>query len=246
MTVTYEVREGIAYMAFDRREKHNALRDEDLEALSAAVQRLDGDDAAHIAILSGNGRSFSSGGDLQARLQKSVEEGSTSGRATEQDAFLDAVSWKPIIAAVHGYCLGHALATALLCDHLVAARSATFQVTETKIGLAMPSLLPRLGRPAFANDVAMTGRMFSAEEAWAGGMLTRLAEDGAHIGAAEELARQILDNPQTPVREYVRVRRTLIVEDMARYRAITGDFDWANSAETKSALAAHLRGSESS
>ena len=246
MTVTYEVREGIAYMAFDRREKHNALRDEDLEALSAAVQRFDGDDAAQIAILSGNGRSFSSGGDLQARLQKSVEEGSISGRATEQDAFLSAVSWKPMIAAVHGYCLGHALATALLCDHLVAARSATFQVTETKVGLAMPSLLPRLGYPAFANDVAMTGRMFSAEEAWVGGMLTRLAEDGAHISAAEELARQILDNPQTPVREYVRVRRTLIMEDMARYRAITGDFDWANSAETKSALAAHLRGSESS
>ncbi len=242
MSVTYEVRDAIAYIAFDRREKHNALRDEDIEALNAALWRLDGDEAANVAILSGNGRSFSSGGDLQARLQKSVEEGSTTGRATEQDAFLKAVSSKPIIAAVHGYCLGHALATALLCDHLVAARSAKFQVTETKIGLPMPSLLPRLGHPAFANDVAMTGRMFSAEDAWSGGMLTRLAEDGGHISAAEELARQILENPQTPVREYVRVRRTLIKQDMVRYREITGDFDWANNAETKGALAAHVRG----
>ncbi len=246
MTVTYEVREGIAYIAFDRREKHNALRDEDIEALCAALLRLDGDETANMAILSGNGRSFSSGGDLQERLQKSVEEGSTSGRASEQDAFLMAASWKPIIAAVHGYCLGHAFATALLCDHLIATRSATFQVTETKIGLAMPALLPRLGHPTFANDVAMTGRMFSAEEAWAGGMLTRLVEDDAHITSAEALARQILENPQTPVREYVHVRRTLIKQDTARYREITGDFDWANNAEAKVALAGHLRGSSSS
>jgi enoyl-CoA hydratase/carnithine racemase len=246
MTVTYEVREGIAYIAFDRREKHNALRDEDIEALIGALRKLDGDEAANIAILSGNGRSFSSGGDLQDRLQKSVEEGSTKGRATEQDSFLMAATWKPIIAAVHGYCLGHALATALLCDHLVATRSAKFQVTETKIGLAMPALLPRLGHPAFANDVAMTGRMFTAEEAWAGGMLARLAEDDDHVSVAEELARQILENPQTTVREYVRVRRTLIRQDMSRYREITGDFDWANNAETKIALASRLRGVGSS
>jgi enoyl-CoA hydratase/carnithine racemase len=244
MTVTYEVREGIAHIAFDRQEKHNAFRDEDLVALSAALRRFDADEGANVAILSGNGRSFSSGGDMQARLQKSMEEGSTSGRATEREAFLECTTWKPIIAAVHGYCLGHALATALLCDHLVAARSATFQVTETKIGLAMPALLPLLGHPAFANDVAMTGRMFSAEEAWAGGMLTRLVDD--HIGAAEELARQILENPQTPVREFVRVRRRLIVQDTARYREITGDFDWANSAEAKSAVAERLRGLTSS
>jgi enoyl-CoA hydratase/carnithine racemase len=246
MSVTYETSEGIAHIAFDRREKHNALRDEDLEALSLAVQRLDGDDEANIAILSGNGRSFSSGGDLQARLQKSMEEGSTSGRVNEREAFLECENWKPIIAAVHGYCLGHALATALLCDHLVADRTAMFQVTETKVGLAMPSLLPLLGHPAFANDVAMTGRMFSAEEAWNGGMVTRLVDEGDHLGAAEDLARQILENPQTPVRQFVRVRRRLIVQDTARYREITGDFDWANSAEAKGAVADRLHGIASS
>jgi enoyl-CoA hydratase/carnithine racemase len=246
MTVTYEVREGIAHIAFNRQEKHNALRDEDLEALSVAVRKLDSDEGANVAILSGNGQSFSSGGDMKARLQKSMEEGSTSGRVNEQEAFLDCTTWKPIIAAVHGYCLGHALATALLCDHLVAARTAKFQVTETKIGLAMPALLPRLGHPAFANDVAMTGRMFSAEEAWTGGMLTRLVEDGDHIRAAEELARQILENPQTPVREFVRVRRSVIVQETARYREITGDFDWANSAEAKGAVADRLHGMGSS
>jgi enoyl-CoA hydratase/carnithine racemase len=101
----------------------------------------------------------------------------------------------------------------------------------------MPSLLRRLGSPAFASDVAMTGRFFTAEEAWAGGMITRLVEDGEHVGSADELARQILENPQGTVREYVRVRRTLIVEEEARFRGTT---DWATSEEAKRAVSAHL------
>jgi enoyl-CoA hydratase/carnithine racemase len=241
MTVGYEVRDRVAYISFERREKHNAFRDEDLEALSAAVRRLDGDDAAEIGILFGQGRSFSSGGDVSDRLQRSIDEGSTVGRTTERAAFLECAHWKPVIAAVHGYCLGHALATALLCDHLVASRNARFQVTETRIGLPMPGLIPQLGTPAFAYDVAMTGRMFTAEEAMAGGALTRLAEDGEHIRSAEDLARQILQNPPTAVRALVQVRRAMIVDDAARYNALAPAFDWATSSEARAAVADRAR-----
>jgi enoyl-CoA hydratase/carnithine racemase len=244
MTVGYEVRDSIAYISFERREKHNAFRDEDLEALSVAVRRLDADDTAEIGILFGQGRSFSSGGDVSDRLQRSIDEGSTAGRTTEREAFLECEHWKPIIAAVHGYCLGHALATALLCDHVVASRNARFQVTETKIGLPMPGLLPQLGTLAFAYDVAMTGRMFTAEEAMAGGALTRLAEDDEHVHSAEELARQILENPPTAVRAFVQVRRAMIVDDAARYNAVAPAFDWATSSEAKAAVAARATGSD--
>jgi enoyl-CoA hydratase/carnithine racemase len=242
MTVGYNVRNRIAYISFERREKHNAFRDEDLQALSEALRRLDADGTAEIAILFGQGSSFSSGGDVSARLQRSMDEGSTAGRTTEREAFLECEHWKPVIAAVHGYCLGHALATALLCDHVVAARNARFQVTETKIGLAMPGLIPQLGAPAFAYDVAMTGRMFTAEEAMAGGALTRLAEDGEHVDGAEELARQILGNPQTAVRTLVQVRRAMIVNASARFTAVAPEFDWATSTEAKAAVAALARG----
>ncbi len=242
MTVGYHVQDRIAYIGFERREKHNAFRDEDLEALSAAVRRLDLDDTAEIAILFGHGGSFSSGGDVNARLQRSMDEGSTAGRTTERQAFLECENWKPIIAAVHGYCLGHALATALLCDHVVAARNARFQVTETKIGLAIPGLIPQLGMPAFAYDVAMTGRMFTAEEAMTGGVLTRLTEDGEHITGAEELARLILENPQTAVRSFVQVRRAMIADGSARYKDMAPAFDWATSTEAKAAVAARANG----
>jgi Enoyl-CoA hydratase/isomerase len=145
MTVGYEVREEIAYISFNRPEKHNALRDEDIAALVDALDRLDTDDRAQIGIVFGEGRSFSSGGDVNDRLQRSMDEGTTRDRTTESDAFVRCVNWKPVIAAVHGYCLGHALGTALYCDHLVAARDATFEVTEIKLGHRHP---PRRRGPA--------------------------------------------------------------------------------------------------
>jgi enoyl-CoA hydratase/carnithine racemase len=237
MTVGYEVRDGIAYLSFDRVEKHNALRDSDIAALITAVRRLDRDDSAQVGVLFGNGRSFSSGGDVQDRLQRSMDEESYGERTHEGEAFTRCDNWKPIIAAVHGYCLGHALGTALLCDHLVAARDAKFQVTETKIGFPAPSFMARLGKPAFATEVSMTGRMFGAEEAWEAGFVTRLVDEGQHVAAAEELARQIMENPQPAVRELVRVRRCLLAESNARFASMSGSFRWTGSSEARDAIA---------
>jgi enoyl-CoA hydratase/carnithine racemase len=236
MTVGYEVRDQIAYISFDRREKHNALRDEDIVALIDALRRLDVDEGAQLGILFGQGPSFSSGGDVDERLQRSMEEGSTSGRSNEADAFVQCENWKPVIAAVHGYCLGHALGTALYCDHLVAARSTRFQVTEITIGLPMPAVVPRLGGRAFAWEVATTGRMFTAEEAWPSGCVTRLVDDGEHLAGAEQLAREILENPQWAVRQNVRIRRRVMAEEVERYLAHAERFDWATSGEARDAV----------
>jgi enoyl-CoA hydratase/carnithine racemase len=240
VTVGYEVKEGIAYISFNRPEKHNALRDEDLAGLVRALHRLDTDDAASVGILFGHGRSFSSGGDVNERLQSSMNEGSTAHRTNEGDAFIECANWKPVIAAVHGYCLGHALGTALLCDHLIASRNARFQVTEVKIGLPMVSFVPRLGRPAFANEVCMTGRMFTAEEAWDAGVVTRLVDDGHHIEGAEALAQLILENPQSAIREHVRVRRTMTSQAVTPYQTLAKDFfnSWTSNVEARAAVAA--------
>jgi enoyl-CoA hydratase/carnithine racemase len=245
----YEVRDQIAYLSFDRPEKHNALRDEDLGSMVECMDRFDHDDDAQVAILFGQGRSFSSGADVASRLQASMCVGSTTARVNEGDAFLECDNWKPIIAAIHGYCLGHALGTALHCDLLVAARTARFQVTEIRIGLPTPSLMDRLGNAGFASDVGLTGRMFSAEEAWNAGMLSRLVDDGEHVQGAEELARQVLENPQAGVREYVRVRRALNAETSSRLGAMSAEFSagWAtrsDAAEAIAAKAAQLHGSK--
>jgi enoyl-CoA hydratase/carnithine racemase len=237
MAVGYEARDRIAYISFARPEKHNALRDEDLASLVSALGEFDLDDTAEVAILFGQGRSFSSGGDVSERLQRSMDEGSTKSRTNEGHAFLDCANWKPVIAAVHGYCLGHAFGTALLCDHLVASRDATFELTEIRLGLPTASFLPRLGHPAFARDVAMTGRRFSADEAWAGGIVTRLVDEGEHLRAAEQLAGEILANPQWAVRQNVRVGRIVMAEAAARHHSLIGPFDWATNSEARAAVA---------
>jgi enoyl-CoA hydratase/carnithine racemase len=242
MAINYEVHDDIAYISFNRPEKHNALRDEDLHDLAVAVTRLDHDDSASIGILhGGQAPSFSSGADVANRLQQSVDDGSGAARADERDAFLRCENWKPMIAAIHGYCLGHALATALLCDHIIVTRSAKFQVTEITIGVPASGITYHLaGRPMFANDVGMTGRFFNADEAWEAGMVTRLVDDGDHLSSATELAQQILANPQGAVREMVRMRRSILAEESQHIRSIAGTFRWAESADSKARIEAKL------
>ena len=83
----------------------------------------------------------------------------------------------------------------------------------------------------------MTGRRFSAAEAWEAGIVTRLVDEGQHVEAATELARQILANPQWAVRQNVRIRRTVLAEEAARYLALTERFDWTASSESRDAVA---------
>ena len=239
MAFETELRDGIAYMSFNRPEKHNALRDEDLQGLIDALRWLDETDEAQVGILYGRGRSFSSGADVSARLQASMDEGSTDARVNETDAFLECVNWKPVIAAVHGYCLGHAMHTALQCDIVVAGRDTRFQVTEIRIGLPMTSLFDKLGNRAFADEVALTGRTFTAEEARDAGMISRLADIGEHVSQAEAIAKAIMANPSDAVREHVRIRRQVAHEDTQRMMGMSAGFaaNWARNAAAASAVA---------
>jgi enoyl-CoA hydratase/carnithine racemase len=242
VALNYEVRDRIGYFSFRRPEKHNALRDEDLSDLIAALRKFDADKSGDIGIIYGEGPSFSSGADVSERLQQSLDEGDYQDRVNETDAILSTTNWKPLIAAVHGYCLGHALGTALLCDHVVAARSSRFQVTETVIGVPAQGAIARLGGGAFAVEVAMTGRFFTAEELNKSGALTKLVENGEHLSASEELARQILQHPQGAVRELVRYRRALVAESLQHSKSIAGTFGWVHSSDSADRIAAKLTG----
>ena len=83
----------------------------------------------------------------------------------------------------------------------------------------------------------MTGRRFSGEEARDAGIVTRLADEGEHVRVAEELARQILENPQWAVRQNVRTRRLVMEQETERYQARLERFDWAKSHEAREAVA---------
>ena len=166
-------------------------------------------------MICGNGRAFSSGADVHQRQLRRREEflehgGPQGWGANSGDLLTRSVNWKPVIAAPHGYAMGLALGIVLECDLIVAAAGTKFQVTETSRGLGGAkywALLNFRGAAAFATEVTLTGRFFTAEEAHAAGIINRVAPEGRHLEVAYELAAEVAKNPPLSVRATVRTRR---------------------------------------
>lgn len=213
--VGYVVRDRVATISLNRPEKLNAFNDDLVRALALALRRFDLDPEAEVAILHGCGRAFSSGADVQQRQLRRREEfealgGPQGWDANSADLFTRAVNWKPVIAAPHGYAMGLALGIVFECDLIVAESGTRFQITETPRGLGGSrywALLHFRGGGAFANEVSLTGRFFTAEEALAAGLVDRVAPPGKHLELALELAQQVAKNPPLSVRATVRTRR---------------------------------------
>jgi enoyl-CoA hydratase/carnithine racemase len=213
--VDYEQDGQVVTLTLNRPEKLNAFSDELVGALGEALHRFDADETAHIAILCGNGRAFSSGADVQQRQLRSREEflklGGPQGRGTHSsDLLTKAVNWKPVIAAAHGYVLGLSVGIVLECDLIVAEEGTRFQITETSRGLGAGkywALMHYRGGGAFTMEAALTGRFFTAEEAFKANLINRVAAKGKYLEVARELAAEVIKNPPLSVRSTVRMRR---------------------------------------
>ena len=213
--VNYEQDGEIVTLTLNRPEKLNAFSDELVGALGEALHRFDADETAHIAILCGNGRAFSSGADVQQRQLRSREEflklGGPQGRGTHSsDLLTKSVNWKPVIAAAHGYVLGLSVGIVLECDLIVAEEGTQFQITETSRGLGAGkywALMHYRGGGAFTMEAALTGRFFTAEEAFKANLINRVAAKGQYLQVARGLADEVLKNPPLSVRSTVRMRR---------------------------------------
>jgi enoyl-CoA hydratase/carnithine racemase len=218
--VSYELTGRIARVTLDRPVKLNAFTDDMVAELRSAFDRFDDDDEAWCAIVSGNGRAFSSGADVRQRQDRTSDEIARLGGLHARGASIRGVlagqtRMKPVVAAVHGYAFGAGLKLALYCDQLVAAEGTQFQVTEVSRGLDSTDvwfmLSDRVGSQ-FASDVCVTGRRWQADEPAAVGFATRIAPVGTHLAVAEELAAQIVTNPPLAVRSVVRARRLRLAE----------------------------------
>jgi enoyl-CoA hydratase/carnithine racemase len=213
--VNYERDGQIVTLTLNRADKLNAFSDELVGALGEELHRFDMDDEAHVAILCGTGRAFSSGADVRQRQLRSREEflrlGGPQGRGTHSsDLLTKAVNWKPVIAAPHGYVLGLSVGIVLECDLVVAEEGTRFQVTETGRGLGASkywSLMHFRGGAAFTMEAALTGRFFTAEEAFKANLINRVAPKGKYLDMARELAAEVAKNPPLSVRSTVRLRR---------------------------------------
>jgi enoyl-CoA hydratase/carnithine racemase len=181
--VRYRSADGMAEVMLSRPEVLNAINGAMHRGILAALERAAADDAVRAVVLRGSGRAFSAGGDLKAvAAGEGVGHPVTLGRAI----------WnltKPVIAAVHGYCLGQACELAAICDLTVAGRSATFGEVEINHGWGPPlPITPFVLGLKRAKEVLLLGEMFGAELAVQIGLVNRVVDDA---GLDAEVARMV-------------------------------------------------------
>ena len=207
-TITVEdADEHVLLVTLDRPERLNAITPELIEEVSTVVAAVDLDRETRAVILTGAGRGFCAGLDLQGSdsIPPGAEGTSTIvGRFMGQDQIATLNerihrSRKPWIAAVNGPCVGGGLAISLACDIRVAARSATFGAVFLKIGVSNCDMgtsyfLPRLVGASRAAELLLTARIIDAAEAADIGLVIDVVDDGAVVERALETARLIRDN----------------------------------------------------
>jgi enoyl-CoA hydratase/carnithine racemase len=207
--VRVEVANHVATVTLARAEKHNALDAEMFEAIIGTAERLRSVPAVRAVVLRGEGRSFCSGLDLMSMASTGQGvDGLTQPLKAEvpnwyQRAAYDWIRMPvPVIAAIHGNCLGGGLQIALAADIRIATPDAELSVMEIKWGLipdmSISRTLPRLVGIDVAKELAYTGRVFSGVEALELGVVTHVTDDP--LATAHELAAEISQRSPDAVR----------------------------------------------
>lgn len=181
-------------VTLNRPDQRNAVNAAVAQGMADAMDELDGDEQLAVGVLTGAGRGFCAGMDLKAFVAGESAWHSERGFA----GIVQKPADKPLIAAVEGFALAGGFEVALGCDLIVAGRDAKFGIPEVKRGLvAAGGALLRLPRRIPANvamEMALTGEPIGAERGAELGVVNRLAEPGAAVDAALELANSIAVN----------------------------------------------------
>lgn len=203
MSVHYEVEGPIAVVTIDRPEVRNAIDGSTAKQLAESFQNFESDDALSVAVLTGADGTFCSGADLKA-----VSSDQNNLRVDlEGDGPLGCTRMslsKPVIAAVEGHAVAGGLELALWADLRVAANDAVFGVYCRRWGVPLVDggtiRLPRLIGQSHANDMILTGRGVSGQEAFNMGLANRLCSPGMALSEAQDLAQQLAEFPQLCLR----------------------------------------------
>ena len=214
--IVYEKKGEIAYITLNRPEVHNALDSEVVVRLAEAWQDFAGDDSLRVAIITGAGdKAFSSGADLRKLIPLMTgfrQPEDEWDRRLLEDRRLTNVAllrgfelYKPVIAAVNGFCLAGGTELIEATDIRIAAQHATFGLTEVKRAIipAAGSMvrLPKQVPFCKAMEILLVGDSISAEEACRIGLVNYVVPQEKLMETAEEFARKIAENGPLAVRK---------------------------------------------
>jgi len=197
-----ERRAGYRVITLNRPQRLNAFTEPMHKALREALVEAEGDADCRALLLTGAGRGFCAGQDLNDRLSKA---GDTPVLGGALEAYYNPLVRQlrelpfPVVAAVNGVAAGAGCNIALACDIVIAARSASFVQSFAKLGLVPDSggtwILPRLVGPARARALALTAEPLPAEKAEAWGLIWKAVDDGALMAEAEKLCAHFATAP---------------------------------------------------
>jgi len=226
-TVRLQMADGVATLTLARPERLNSFTVQMHGELRDALARVRADKSARCLVLTGAGRGFCAGQDLNDRAvapgAAPVDLGESIARYYKPLVLTLRAMEVPTIAAVNGVAAGAGANIALACDLVLAARSASFIQSFSKIGLVPDSggtwWLPRLLGPARAMGLALTGEKLGAEQAEAWGLIWKCVDDEALMPTATALARQLAAGP---THGYVRTRQAM---ESAQALSLAGSLD---------------------
>ena len=216
MSVDLAVEGAVAKVVLNRPEKLNALTKAMWQRLGEVIATLSIDDTVRCVVVRGAGeKAFSPGNDIaefateRANKAQAIAYGQTMHNALHA---LDACR-HPLVAQIHGVCVGGGVEIASLCDVRICGEGSRFGVPIKNLGLTMAyaemAPLVRLVGPAVAIEMLLEGRIFDAAEAREKGLVTRVVPDGDVVVEAQATAERIADGAPLVARWHKKFARRL-------------------------------------
>jgi enoyl-CoA hydratase/carnithine racemase len=194
--VDYELDDHVATITYRRPDKLNAIDGAMRRDINAAFDRFRGDDDAWVAIVTGTGRAFCAGADLRSETGNPAGDfpGSFWERPTVNSFESGWEIFKPVIAAVNGYCLGYGLTLVTWCDFVIASDRASFAFPEVTVGI--PTIVGALRLPQrigwhHAMELLLTGERIDAARAAEIGLAGRVVAHELLMDEARALAARL-------------------------------------------------------
>jgi enoyl-CoA hydratase len=203
-TIRFGTEGAVATITCNRPDKLNALNQEMFADLTAAIDAVAGNPAIRVLVLTGAGRAFVAGADIEQFTKLDP----LTAREFAQAGFDLGLKLEglpiPVIAAVNGYALGGGCELAMACDIIYAADTARFGQPEINLGI-MPGFggtqrLARLVGKGLAKEICLTGRMLDAAEAKAAGLVARVFPAETLMAEAFKVARNLAEKGRVALR----------------------------------------------
>jgi E-phenylitaconyl-CoA hydratase len=194
--VVYEMEGHVATISYNRPHALNAINGEMRRELNRSFARFRDDEDAWVAIVTGRGRAFCVGGDLRDGARSTGEFAGTFWEKPTQNSFESGWEiFKPVIAAVNGYCLGYGLTLVTWCDFVIASEVAEFGFPEVRLGV--PTIVGAIRMPRrvgwqYAMELLLTGERIGATRAKEIGLAGWVVPPDELMSTARHLASRLV------------------------------------------------------